>query len=236
MLPIDIMHGFLAGLLSFLSPETLLLFPVMAGAAGATNRASVIGGLAGAGLSLVLSGMAAVTLGASFGLDAIWLRRIVGGLLVAHALILMSQKLSDRFSWFTGGASVLGFERRPGLAVGGVFRQFLLALLVAANWLPRLTPLLAGASMAAADGRDVSTALEILFAFGLGAALPWVVLGRFIRLVIGAQAAEGMMGKAFLALALLVVAGLGLSGFDQVMTRAIDQITPQDVRDLVVKY
>ena len=236
MLPTDIAFGFLAGLLSCLSPEALLLFPLMVGAAGAPKRAGVVGGLAGAGLSLVLSGMVAVSLGASFGLDAIWLRRIVGGILLAHGLMLMSPKLSNRFSWFTGGAVGLSFERRPGLAVGGMFRQFLLALLVAANWLPKLTPLLARVSMMAADGRDVRLALGILFAFGVGAALPWILLGRMIRLSIGAPATEGMMGKAFLALSLFVVAGLSLSGFDQVVARTIDQALPQAARDLVMRY
>ena len=88
----------------------------------------------------------------------------------------------------------------------------------------------------AADGRDVSLAWGVLFAFGLGAALPWILLGRLVRLVTGGAATEGMMGKAFLALSLFVVAGLGLSGFDQVLAQAIDQGLVQGARELATRY
>ena len=38
------------------------------------------------------------------------------------------------------------------------------------------------------------------------------------------------------ALSLFVVAGLSLSGFDQVVARTIDQALPQAARDLVMRY
>ncbi len=230
MTPNDIGTGFLAGVLSFLSPEAWLLIPLLASAAGAAGRAGAVAAIVGMGCALALTGVA----GTSLNLEAVWLRRIVGGLLLLQGACLMSERLVERFSLLTGGAR--GFSSSADSAVGSMFRQFLLALLLGAHWLPRVGPVLGQASVMAADARNISLALEILFAFGAGAALPWIVLGRGIRMVIGDTAGGGMSGKRFLGLLLLTVGALGLSGLDAVAIQTVSPFFPSWARAMVIKY
>ena len=226
----DIGAGFLAGVLSFLSPEAWLLLPLLASAAGAAGRAGVGAAIIGMGCALALTGM----LGTSFNLEAVWLRRIVCGLLLLQGTCLMSESLVERFSLLTGGAR--GFSSSADSTAGSMFRQFLLAFLLGAHWLPRVGPVLGQASVMAADARNISLALEILFAFGVGAALPWIVLGRGIRMIIGDTAGGGMSGKRFLGLLLLAVGALGLSELDAVAIQTISPFFPSWARAMVIKY
>ena len=230
MTPNDIGTGFLAGMLSFLSPEAWLLIPLLASAAGAAGRAGAVAAIVGMGCALALTGM----VGTSFNLEAVWLRRIVCGLLLLQGACLMSERLVERFSLFTGGAR--GFSTSADSNAGSMFRQFLLAFLLGAHWLPRVGPVLGQASLMAADARNISLALEILFAFGVGAALPWIVLGRGIRMIIGDTAGGGMSGKRFLGLLLLAVGALGLSELDAVAIQTISPFFPSWARAMVIKY
>lgn len=230
----DIGSGFLAGLLSCLSPESFLLLPLLTAAAGASGRAGVIAALAGSAISLVLTGMLAVSLGASLGLEAVWLRRLVCALLLAQGLILMSDRLTERFALFTGGSG--GFAGPVASVPGTLFRHCLLALLVGANWLPRVGPVLGQATLMAAEGRNVPLALQILLAFGAGAGLPWIMAGQAIRLIIGPSAATGMGGKSFLGFVLMIVGALGISGFDATLVQAVSPVFPGWARALVTKY
>ena len=239
MIPTDIGFGFLAGLLSLLTPETLFLLPLLPGAAGASSRAGVAACLVGAGAALVLSGLAAGWLGTTFGLDALWLRRGAGALLLVLGLLLLSGTLTRRFPFLTGGSGGPG-ERAARAWFGGMVRQFLLALLVGVVWLPRLTPLLGKATLtAAAETLNYALALEILFAFGIGAVLPWVLLGRIARLILGSlsdAAPAGMAGKRLLGLALVAVAGVSLSGADVAVIQALDALLPNWVGRLAMTY
>jgi cytochrome c biogenesis protein CcdA len=168
MTAIDLAFGFLAGVVSCLTPQGLLLFPLALAAAGAVGRPSVIAPAVCLGLSLVLTGPLAGSLGFVFGIEAIWFRRLVCALLVLRAIVLMSASMADRYPLLTGGQS--GLFAAPGASArGGAFRRVLLALLLGANWAPRLGPTLGRASLMAADTWNSALALAILFVFGMRA-------------------------------------------------------------------
>ena len=75
MKPFDAFLAVLGGVLSCLTPEALMLFPLFMAAAAAIDRISLVAIAAGLGLSLVLAGTLAVSVGTAFGFDAVWLRR-----------------------------------------------------------------------------------------------------------------------------------------------------------------
>jgi cytochrome c-type biogenesis protein len=233
----DILFGLLAGLVSCLTPDALLLFPLLLAAAGATGRRSLAASAVGLGLSLVVTGIAAGSL-SMFDLDAQSFRRIICAILLVLGLTLMSASLVERFSRLTGGLGSV-FEDPGGGSSGRMFRQLFLALLVGANWLPTPGPTLLKASMLAADRRDSGLGYGILFAFGIGAAIPWIIVGRIFRLLLRPAAAplfDGVAGKRLLGLSLLIVAVLGGSGEFDILAHWLDGVSPAWMRKLAMTF
>ena len=228
MTPIDLAFGLLAGFLSCLTPASLLLLPILLCAIAARERPLTVA--IGLGIALVATSAAAVALERYLGVDAAPLeRRAVGLVLIAFGLLLNVRSLTNRFSGLTGGAGG-DFDEMPPTRAGTVFRQLLLALFVGANWLPLPPPpILSRASMMAASGQKLPLALGTIFVFGLGAAMPWIILGRLLRRFPGVRSSRlvrGMMGKRLFGLVLILVAVAGLTGFDTVLAARLDPLLP----------
>ena len=237
MSAVDIVFGFLAGVVSCLTPEALLLLPLVLVAAGASSRVSMIAPAVGLGLSLVLTGIVAGSFG-MFGFDAFTLRRIVCAVLLLLSVTLMSASLAEQFSLFIGGHGS-GFTASDTVPRGGAFRLLLLAVVVGANWIPLPGPILGKASLMSADVLNSGAGLAILFAFGAGAAVPWIVLGRVLRLLLRPVMGgllRGMAGKRLLGLTLLVVAILGGSGLDLIMEHWLNGMLPDWTRKLALTF
>jgi cytochrome c-type biogenesis protein len=224
----DIILGFLGGALSCLTPETLLLLPLALAVAGGAGRANMIATALGLGLSLVVTGLLAGSLGHGFGFEATLFRRIVCAVLVLQSIALMSAALLDHYPTFTGGHGSM-FDRAGANSVGSAARRLLLALFIGANWVPRIGPTLVKASLMAADIRNSGLALGVLFAFGVGAAVPWILLGRILRFVLHPFAAGvlyGTAGQRVLGVSLFAVAILGSTGLDLAMVHWLNPTLP----------
>jgi hypothetical protein len=91
------------------------------------------------------------------------------------------------------------------------------------------------ASMMAADIWYSGLALVVLFAFGVGAAAPLIFLGRIIRLLMRPFAGGvlyGMAGKRLLGLTLLLVAIIGSTRLEFIMTHWLSGLLPDWTRKL----
>jgi cytochrome c-type biogenesis protein len=228
MTGVDILFGFLGGLLSCLTPEALLLLPLSLAVAGGAGRAGVIATALGLGLSLVLTGLLAGSLGPGFGFEATLFRRIVCAVLVLQGIALMSAALVDQYPLFTGGHRSM-FEQSGATSLGGALRRLLLALFIGANWIPQIGPALGKASLMAADIRNSGLALGVLLAYGAGAAIPWIVVGRIIRFVLRPFAGgvlHGIAGQRLLGLSLFAVAIVGSTGLDITMAHWLSPKLP----------
>ena len=225
MTNIDIAFGLLAGILSVMSPDSLMLLPLLFCAIGARDRPLIIA--PALGLSLVLTGVIAVSLSTRFGFDASRVRMGACIVLILQGLLLNSPSLSERYALFTGGAGGGFSDEAPPPGVG--VRHVLLTLFVGANWFPPIGPTLAKTSLMAADGRTLPLALGTFFTFGLGAAIPWIILGRFIRALPGmanSGLVRGMAGKRVFGLLLIAVAVMGLTGGDLALSHRLDTLLP----------
>ena len=231
----DIAFGFLSGIVSCLTPEALLLLPLLLCAAGAEGRASVLAPAVGLGLSLVLTGLVAGPFTTLTGID---FRLAACALLAVQGFVLMSASLTERFPRLTGGRGDI-FESHGGRSSGRAFRLSMLAIFVGANWFPLVGPTLLRASAIAADIWYSGLALVVLFAFGVGAAAPLILAGRIIRLLLRPFAGgvlHGMAGKRLLGLTLVVVAIIGGTRFDLAINHWVGAMLPDWTRKLAMTF
>ncbi len=238
LIAVDLALALLAGVVSCATPEAILLVPLLFGAAGAVNRASLVAIAVGLGLSLVLTGTLTGSFGALFGYEGIWFRRIVCLLLLLQGIALISGSLSDRYPLLTGGSD--GGEADQEMSDRRlIFRMMGLALLVGANWVPRAGPTLGKASLMAAGAQNLTLAFGMLFVFGVGAALAWIAAGRIMRLVLWPvvrHASRGMAGKRLLGMTLMVVAIVGASGRDAELVHWLDLRLPAWTGKLAITF
>ena len=238
MKPFDAFLAVLGGVLSCLTPEALMLFPLFMAAAAAIDRISLVAIAAGLGLSLVLAGTLAVSVGTAFGFDAVWLRRAASLLLLIQGFILTRRSMVEQFPGLTGGSGGT-FAPTGAIGDGTTVRQFALALLVGAVWIPRVGPTLGKASIMAADARSFTLSLGVVFVTGASAALPWILLGRVVRLILNPFAGgllRGMAGKRLLGFALMIVAAAALTGQDRTLARWADPRMPAWIKTLAVRF
>src|SRR5216684_4902071 len=90
--------GFLAGVLSILSPCVLPLVPIVVGTALAAHPLGAVALALGLALSFTGVGLFVATIGFAIGLDAQWFRDIAAVLLVGFGVILLSSSLQQRFA------------------------------------------------------------------------------------------------------------------------------------------
>jgi cytochrome c-type biogenesis protein len=213
--------GFLAGVLSILSPCVLPLIPLVMGPAASTHRLGVPALAAGLVVSFVTVGLFVATIGFAIGLDGDTIRLATAVLLGVVGAVLLSTGLQRRFALATGGVGNAGNRLLDRFVPDGLGGQFVVGLLLGAVWSPCVGPTLGAASLLAAQGRNLSSVAAVMAAFGLGAALPVLALGMASRGAIlrwrGRLMGVGRAGKMVLGGALLAVAVLILSGTDRML-------------------
>lgn len=236
----SIVFGFLAGTLSILSPCVLPLLPLVLGPAMAQSRLGLPALTAGLVISFVGVGLFVATIGFSIGLDGDVFRLASAVLLAVLGVVLLSEGLQHRFAAATGGISNAGNRLLSRVTVDGTHGQFLLGLLLGAVWSPCVGPTLGAASVLAAQGRDLFSVAAVMAAFGLGTAVPLLLIGLLSRTALtrwrGRLTEAGKAGKLGLGLAALAVALLILSGWDHVLEAAIVTASPDWLTDLTTRF
>jgi cytochrome c biogenesis protein CcdA len=222
--------GFAAGALSTLSPCVLPLVPILFTSALSAHRLGPAALASGLALSFAAIGIALATLGASLGLDNDALRRIAAVLMIVFGIAMMSSRVAQRVAL---GASPFAQRAQTWLQKlrGDTLRgQFAVGLLLGAVWAPCVGPTLGAATTLASQGMHLQSIAALMLCFGVGAALPLVVVGSFSRAALGAWRGKlGTFGAAArLALGLLFVAlgTLIATGFDHRLEAALVAWSP----------
>ncbi len=232
--------GFVAGMLSTLSPCVLPLLPLVLGPAMAIHRLGVAALAAGLVTSFVGVGLFVATIGFSAGLDGDVFRVISAVLLGIMGVVLLSGVLQQRFAVAAGGVSNLGNRLIQRLTPTGLGGQFVLGLLLGAVWSPCVGPTLGAASVLAAQGRDLASVASVMVAFGLGTAVPLLVVGSLSRQALmrwrGKMMSAGKTGKMVLGGGALAVSALILTGTDHVLEGALVAASPAWLTDLTTRF
>ncbi len=232
--------AFLAGVLSILSPCVLPLVPIVFGTAASEHRWGPLALAAGLATSFVALGLFVALVGFSIGLDAGVFRMAGAILLIVIGVALGWPRLQTRLAAAGGPMADWSQRRLGGLAMSGPLGPFGVGLLLGAVWSPCVGPTLGAATVLAAQGRDLGAVALTMLAFGLGAALPMLLLGGLARAamlrwrsrLIGA----GTGLKAALGVALILVGLAIVTGTDRTLETRLVDASPPWLSDLTARY
>jgi cytochrome c biogenesis protein CcdA len=232
--------AFLAGALSTLSPCVLPLLPVILATAVSEHRLGPLALAAGLAASFVAVGMFVATVGFSIGIDAGAFRIFAALLLLGIGVILLVPQLQVQFATAAAPISSWAESSFGGFNTGGLQGQFALGLLLGAVWSPCVGPTLGAASLLAAQGKDLLQVALIMLAFGVGAALPLLLLGMLSRETLlrwrGRLAEAGKSGKVVLGILLIAVGLAIVSGFDKRLEAAALDTLPAWFTEISTRY
>ncbi len=230
----------LAGILSVLSPCVLPLLPIVLGAAAAEHRWAPAALAIGVAVSFSLLGLFLSTIGYAVGLDAGLFRLIAAAVLLAVGVVLLVEPLQVRLA--AAGSPIGNYvEEVVGeFSTKGWRGQFLLGLMLGAVWAPCVGPTLGAASVLAARGESLGQVALTMAFFGLGAALPLLLLGILSREAMlrwrGRLLGVGSGGKTMLGILLVAVALLILSGLDKSLEAALVEASPTWLTELTTRF
>lgn len=230
----------LAGVLSTLSPCVLPLLPLVLGAALGKHRYGPIALAAGLVVSYVSVGLFVATLGYAIGLDQDTFRKVGAALLIAFGAALMLPPLQERFALAAGPLGNWADRQASGIGARGLGGQFALGVLLGAVWSPCVGPTLGAASVLASQGKDLGSVAAVMIVFGIGAAVPLVVLGLLSREALmrwrDRLLTIGKTGKAALGGVLVVLGVTIVSGLDRIVEAALVDASPAWLTALTTRF
>jgi cytochrome c-type biogenesis protein len=222
--------GLLAGMLSTLSPCVLPLIPILMASALAAHRLGPLALAAGLGLSFAALGIVLATAGASLGLDGELLRQVAAVLMIAFGVAMLSRRLQ---AGFARGAAPLAERAQARLAKlrgDTVLGQFAIGLLLGAVWAPCVGPTLGAATTLAAQGKHLGDIAALMACFGVGAALPLLVLGSLSRAALGrfrgGASTLGTTGRIALGTLFVAFGTLIATGWDRQLEAGLLALSP----------
>ncbi len=230
----------LAGVLSVLSPCVLPLLPIVLGTAASAHRLGPVALAAGLAISFTAIGLFVATVGFAAGLDTGVFRTISAILLIGVGLVLLVPKLQEQFALAAAPVSNWAGSYTDNFTPGGLGGQFGLGLLLGAVWSPCVGPTLGAASVLAAKGEDLGQVALTMLAFGVGAALPLMLLGFVSREAMmrwrGRLMETGSIGKTLLGLLLVVVGVLVATNLDKRLETILVDASPAWLTELTTKF
>jgi cytochrome c-type biogenesis protein len=232
--------AFAAGLLSILSPCVLPLLPIVLGAAVTAHAFGAVALAAGLAVSFTLLGLLLALAGFALGIDAGTFRVAAAAIMVVLGVILVIPSWQARLAAAGGPISSWADRRFGGFASSGLAGQFAIGLLLGAVWSPCVGPTLGAASLLASQGHDLPRVALTMAVFGIGAALPLILLGLLSRATLmhmrSRLMSAGKLGKALLGAALIVIGVAIVGGADKRIEAALVDASPQWLTELTTSF
>lgn len=232
--------GFLAGLLSTLSPCVLPLIPILLGSATNAHPRAPLALAGGLALSYAVIGTTLAWAGSVLNIDASLFRNIAAVVLGLLGIVLMSASLQRRFATATSGLGDSGNSLLNRMQPDGLWGQFAIGLVLGVVWSPCVGPTLGAAVVLASQGSQLPQVALLMGIFGLGAALPVVVLAYVSRSAMmrirGQLMHAGKNGKVVLGAIMLAIALLILSGADRTVEAWLVEYSPAWLTALTTRF
>jgi len=232
--------GLLAGLLSTLSPCVLPIIPILLGSATNAHPKAPLALAGGLALSHALIGTALAWAGSALGLDTTMFRQVGAAILGLLGLVLMSSSLQQRFATATSGIGNAGNTLISRMALDGLGGQFAIGLVLGVIWSPCVGPTLGAAVVLASQGSQLPQVALLMGVFGIGAALPIVVLAYVSRGAMmqmrGKLMQAGKTGKMLLGAIMMALAVMILSGADKPVESWLVDHSPDWLTQLTTRF
>lgn len=170
-----------AGSLTTLSPCVLPLLPLVVGGALQASRLAPLAMGLGMTLSFALIGMAIGALGPALGIDSDTVRFAGALMLIGFSIVMLTPALSDRFSRWMLPLATQAQNASSTLNDRSLSGALLLGGVLGLVWSPCSGPLLGSALSLVASEGGVARGGIVLGVFGLGAAIPLVLVAYASR-------------------------------------------------------
>jgi cytochrome c biogenesis protein CcdA len=230
----------LAGILTALSPCVLPILPIVLGTAASEHRLGPVALAAGLAISFTAIGLFVATIGFAAGIDTGVFRLVSAVLLIAVGLVLLVPKLQEQFALAAAPVSNWAGGYSDNFTPTSLAGQFALGLLLGAVWSPCVGPTLGAASVLAAKGEDLGQVALTMLAFGIGAALPLMLLGLISREAMlrwrGRLMETGKTGKTLLGLLLVAIGLLVATNLDKRIEAILVDASPAWLTELTTKF
>jgi len=232
--------AFAAGLLSILSPCVLPLVPVVLGAAVVAHPLGAFALAAGLAVSFTALGLLLALVGFGLGIDPGMFRVVAAAIMIVLGVVLVVPSWQAQLAVAGGPISSWADRRFGGFASSGLAGQFAIGLLLGAVWSPCVGPTLGAASLLASQGHDLLRVTLTMVVFGVGAALPLILLGLLSRATLmrvrSSLMSAGKLGKALLGAAFIVIGVSIVSGADKRIEAALVDASPPWLTELTTSF
>ena len=232
--------GYVAGVLSTLSPCVLPLLPILIATALAQHRYGPFALAAGLMLSFTAVGLFIATIGVAIGLDAGVLRQGAALLLVGFGVVLLVPALQARFALAGARVGASADALLARVSARGWGGQLVVGLALGLVWSPCVGPTLGAASTLASQGRQLGQITLLMLLFGLGAGTPLLLIGVLSRDALarsrGALLAAGQRGKWLLGVMLVLIGLAIVTGWDRSVEAWAVEHSPHWLTELTTRY
>ena len=209
----EILLGYLAGILTLINPCVLPVLPIALASALQNDRNGPIWLALGMSVTFVILGVGVSAIGSSFGINEENISRASAVLMMLFGLILLVPVFNDRFSLATAGLSSNADMTIDSMDQKSVKNQLLGGVLLGAVWSPCIGPTLGGAISLASQGNSLIWATMIMTSFAAGISTIIIALAYGAREAIRkrqanmraiAEKAKPIMGITFLLVGLII--------------------------------
>ena len=209
----DLIFGYLAGLLTLINPCVVPVLPIVLASALQASKWGPLALAGGMSLAFVALGIMVAAFGRALGIDERMIANAGAALMIAFGLVLLVPRFSESFAIATGG-----FAGRADAGLDDVDRtslrgQFLTGMLLGAVWSPCVGPTLGGAIALASTGESLGWVTAIMVSFALGVSTIILALGYGAQSALRSRAAMMRQLAAWARPAMgviLVLVGLGI--------------------------
>ncbi|MGB0798068.1 MAG: cytochrome c biogenesis CcdA family protein [Planktomarina sp.] len=236
----DLIFGYLAGLLTLINPCVLPVLPIVLATALQSNRWGPVALAAGMSLAFVTLGVTVSAFGFALGITNQGISNIAAIMMVGFGAMLLIPQLGDVFSRLTAGMAQGADATLDDVDRSGLVGQFLGGILLGAVWSPCIGPTLGGAIALASGGGSLvwATAIMISFAGGVSTIIFALAYGARTVLQRRAAAMRKLAGKArpVMGIIFVLVGLMILFRVHHMIEIWAVQNLPYWIQDLSVRY
>ncbi len=165
----DLILGYIAGLLTLINPCVLPILPIVLATALQAGRGGPLALAAGMSVSFVVLGLVVASAGRALGITDETVSNAAAVLMIIFGAVLLIPRFSAAFATATSGFAGRADGSFDDLSQDNLTGQFVGGVLLGAVWSPCIGPTLGGAIGLASQGRSLlwSGAIMTSFAFGV---------------------------------------------------------------------